>query len=221
MRSVACFLSMFLPFALRRLFLRAFLGYEIHPTSRIGFAYVAPKKLIMEPGSRIDHLTVAKGLDLVHLKQHSSIGRLNWISAFPSGSAVHFSHQPGRKPQLTLDEHSAVTHRHIIDCTDSISIGKFSTIAGYRTQLLTHSIDLERSRQSSSPISIGNYCFVGTSCVILGGSSLPNYSVLGADSLLNKKYLDEYCLYGGVPAKCVKKLDSGLAYFSRTIGFVE
>jgi hypothetical protein len=50
----------------------------------------------------------------------------------------------------------------------------------------SHSIDLHECRQSSKPFAIGEYCFVGTGCVILAGSELPDYSVLGASSLLNR-----------------------------------
>ena len=119
-----------------------------------------------------------------------------------------------------MEEHSAITNRHIIDCTNAVHIGKFSTVAGFRSQILTHSIDLEACRQSSAPVTIGDYCFVGTDCVLLGGSSLPNYSILGAKSLLNTSQQQEYYLYAGVPAKPVKELDRDFGYFSRTTGFV-
>lgn len=221
MRQIFMAMSIFFPFFIRRWLLQIFLGYRIHPTSRIGFSYVLPKILIMEANSRIGHFTVCKNLDLLHLKQHASLGRANWISGFPSGSSVHFTHQQGRRPELIIGEHSAVTHRHIFDCTNSVEIGNFSTFAGYNSQVLTHSIDLENSRQSSKPVSIGNYCFIGTDCVILGGGSLPDYSLLGAKSLLNKRYSDRYYLFAGVPARPVKKLSEEMLYFSRKEGFVK
>jgi acetyltransferase-like isoleucine patch superfamily enzyme len=212
---------MVFPFFLRRILLQALLGYELHPTSRIGFSYVSPKKLVLGPHARIGHLTVCKGMDLLQLDAHATIGRLNWITAFPSGKAIHFVHQPDRAPRLILGEHSAITHRHIIDCTHSIVIGAFTTVGGYHSQMLTHGIDLERSRQSSSPITIGRYCFLGTSCVVLGGSALPDYSVLGAKALLNKQYREQYFLYAGVPARPVKKISAESLYFSRREGFVK
>src|SRR4029079_13492242 len=106
----------------------------------------------------------------------------------------HFCHQPDRKPELVLEEHAAITHRHLIDCTHSVVIGRFSTFAGFQSQILSHSIDLTACRQSSAPVRIGAYCFVGTNCVILGGSELPDYSVLGAKSLLNHAYGDTHNL---------------------------
>ena len=211
---------MFLPWPVKRLILMSFCGFEVHPTSRIGIAYVAPKKLIMEENTCIGHFTVRVNLDLVHLKRNARVSRGNWITGFPSGSTKHFVHQKSRKPGLIAEEHSAITNRHIIDCTDTVTVGAFSTLAGFCSQILTHSIDIEKSIQSSEPVSIGKHCFVGTDTVILGGSSLPDYSVLGAKSLLNKKFEEEYCLYAGVPAKAVKKLSKSCAYFTRSTGYV-
>ncbi len=86
--------------------------------------------------------------------------------------------------------------------------------------MLTHSIDLQRSRQASRPITIGEYCFVGTNCVLLGGSALPDYSVLGASSVLNKAHTEMHWLYAGNPAQPVKALTGELQYFQRSAGFV-
>jgi acetyltransferase-like isoleucine patch superfamily enzyme len=174
----------------------------------------------MDAGSSIGHLTVCKGLDLLKIGEHAHIGRGNWITAYPSGPAKHFAHQTDRHPQLLLGAHTRITHRHIIDCTNTVSFGKFTTFAGFRSQILTHSIDIEASCQSSAPIEIGDFCFIGTDCVLLGGSSLPDNSILGAKSLLNKHCSQTFCLYAGVPASPIKELDDDLAYFSRVDGFV-
>lgn len=220
MKKILMLLSLLFPWPIRRQILKIFFGYQIHPTCKIGFAWVFPKQLIMDAHSTIGHLTVCKNLDLVHLGQYASIGRGNWVTGFPSRASEHFGHQEDRKPQLIVGDHSAITNRHLIDCTASVVIGKFSTFAGFQSQILSHSIDLEHCRQSSASVTIGNYCFVGTNCVILGDSALPDYSVLGAKTLLNKKYTDTHYLYGGVPALPIKKLSRELLYFSRTAGFV-
>jgi acetyltransferase-like isoleucine patch superfamily enzyme len=76
------------------------------------------------------------------------------------------------------------------------------------------------NRQDSSPISIGDYAFIGTNVTVLGGSTLPAYSVLGAKSLLNKNFDQEWKLYGGVPAKVIQDIPSDAKYFKRETGFV-
>ena len=210
-----------LPWPLKRLLLQRLFGYQLDPSARIGLAWVYPRRLRMAAGSRIDALTVAINLDLLELGAMASIGRGNWITGFPSGTdSLHFTHQPDRCGELLLGDHAAITKNHHIDCTNRVTIGSFTTIAGYHSQLLSHSIDLQHNRQHSEPIAIGAYCFVGSNCVILGGSVLPDQCVLGALSLLNKPLSETWCLYGGQPARRLKPIDPNAAYFSRSNGFV-
>jgi acetyltransferase-like isoleucine patch superfamily enzyme len=220
LNQLLMFLSILLPWPARRSILEKQFGYSIHPTSRIGLAWICPRRLIMEENSRIGHFTVCKNIDLLHLGAHAIIGQLNWITGFPSGNSRHFAHQTDRHPELILEAHAGISSRHLIDCTARVRIGAFATVAGFRSQLVTHSIDLPAGRQSSEPIEIGEYSFVGTEAVILGGSSLPHHSVLAAKSLLNKKWDEPYRLYGGVPAKPLKELPRDMEYFRRIEGFV-
>ena len=122
---------------------------------------------------------------------------------------------------LLLGTHSAITSRHLLDCTNTVSIGPFTTIAGFRSQILTHSIDLAVNRQNSAEVKIGAYCFVGTGCIVLPGASLPDYCVLGAGAVLNQPVSESHTLYAGVPAHAVKKLPADSGYFNRPRGFVE
>lgn len=220
LKNLIMLLSFLLPWSARRRLLEGQFGYSIHPSSRIGLAWICPRRLIMEERSSIGHLNLCKNIDLLHLGAHAIIGQLNWITGFPSGGGRHFAHQTDRRPELILDDHAGISSRHLIDCTARVRIGAFATLAGFRSQLITHSIDLEAGRQSSEPIDIGEYCFVGTDSVILGGSVLPHHSVLGAKSLLNKKLDAAFCLYGGVPAKLLRELPHEWEYFHRKEGFV-
>lgn len=221
MKIVIKFLICLLPWRSKRFFLERIFGYKIHPSARIGLSWIYPRDLIMLEGSRIGSLNVAVHLEEMVLEKFSKIGRSNWITGFPiNKDSVHFSHQSDRVSKLILGEHSAITKNHHLDCTNILSIGKFTTIAGYQSQFLTHSINIVDGRQDSMPIEIGEFCFVGTNVVVLGGSSLPNYSVLGAKSLLNRKWKECYFLYGGVPATPKKEIPKDARYFSRQKGFV-
>ncbi|MFL6594338.1 MAG: acyltransferase [Chthoniobacterales bacterium] len=220
MKKLLLLLSLLLPWNARRTFLVRQFGYEIHPSARIGLGWILPDRLIMEANTRIGHLTICKNIALLHLREHALIGNGNWITGFPLGPSPHFASETDRRPELIIGEHSAITHRHFIDCTNRITIGKFTTFAGFQSQMLTHSIDLEANRQASTPIRVGDYCFVGTNSVFLGGAVLPDYCVLGAKSLLNKAFTETHQLYGGVPAKPLQALPADYAYFHRTTGFV-
>lgn len=214
-------LILVLPWPLKRWLLQRRFGYVLAPTARLGLAWVFPKHLRMGHGTRIDHFTVAIHLDTIELGDHSLIGRSNWITGHPGDSRRHFTHQRDRRPQLIMGRHSAITKRHYLDCTHEIRIGNFTIIAGNRSEFLTHSIDVLAGRQDSHPIAIGDYCFVGTHCVILGGAQLPSQSVLAAGAVLTKSFQDPFSVYGGVPARFVKSLPADARYFHRTAGFID
>lgn len=209
------------PWPLRRWALQKWFGFELHPTAYIGWAWVFPKKLKMGAGAYIDHFTVAINLDSMTLEEKATIGRNNWITGFPLGNdTAHFKHQADRQPALVVGKGAAITKNHHLDCTNLLTIGAFSTVAGYHSQFLTHSINLLENRQDSAPIHIGDYSFVGTNVVVLGGASLPAHSVLGAKSLLNKPFIEEWRLYGGVPARPLNDIPHTAKYFTRQEGFV-
>jgi len=121
------------------------------PSSRIGLSLVAATEVELAENARIGHLNVVRGLSRLELGPHSIIAQLNWITGFPAGPSRHFAHQPDRRPTLRLGEHSAVTRPHLLDCTNSISIGRFTTVAGFRSQILTHSIDLATNARIPRP----------------------------------------------------------------------
>lgn len=214
-------LVVLLPWPVRRWVLVALYGYKIHPTARIGWSWIFPQELELGEGARIGHFNVAIHLRSVRLGPHAVIERSNWITGYPAGGPRHFTHRPERDPALVLGEHAAITKGHHFDCTERIEIGAFTIVAGYRSQLLTHSIDLERNRQDAAPIAIGAHCFVGTNVAILGGARLPDRSVLGAKALLNAAFTEPGWLYAGVPARAVQALPADAAFFRRTVGMVD
>lgn len=221
MKSFIKFIILFLPWRIKRLILQKCFHYKIHPTAKIGISYIYPQYLEMKEGAHIGHLNIAIHLDKIIIGKNSTIGRKNWITGFSTKTtSKHFSHQLERKSELIMGNESAITKNHHIDCTNSIIIGNFVTIAGYYTQMLTHSIDLKENRQNSLPIIIEDYCFISTRCILLGGCKLPNHSTLAAGAVLNKNYSESWTLYAGVPAKPIKAIEKTEKYFTRQSGFV-
>lgn len=214
------FIILFLPWPLRRWLLQRAFGYQIDPSARIGLAWVYPKNLHMGKQTRIGHFTVAIHLDSIVMGDYATIGRSNWITGYPSDSDTHFAHQKDRIPRLVLGEHSAITKSHHVDCTNEIRVGRFSSVAGYQSQLMTHAIDIVSGRQHSEPIEIGDFCFVSTRCIILGGARLPSQSMLAAGAVLTKKFDQSFSLYGGVPARFLKEIPKDAKYFHRQTGFI-
>lgn len=205
-----------LPWKLRRFLLIKIFGYEIDPKAKIGLSYIYPDKLVMKRGAYIGHLNVAIHLHAIVMDENSCIVQQNWITGFPLKDQTYFAAYTNRSPELFMGKEAAISKKHLIDCTDKVSIGAYTSIGGYNTQILTHSTSLEKNDQSCAPIIIGHHCFIGTRSIILPGSVLPNQSVLGAGALLQKKFTEPFSLYGGVPAKFIKKVNENYLFFYRT-----
>lgn len=221
MRTLINLIVVILPWPLKKKILKTFYKYQIHDSAHIGLSYIFPKRLVMEEGASIGHFNTAIHLDYMFLGKNATIARNNWITGFPTGTTSrHFAHQKDRISELILGDESAITKKHHLDCTNSITIGKYTTIAGYNSQFLTHSIDIYEGRQDSHPIEIGDNCFISTGVIMLGGSKLPNNSILAAGAVLNKNYTDEWKLYAGVPAVPRKDLPHDAKYFNRKQGFI-
>tara|TARA_B110000908_G_C10253247_1_gene453557 strand:- start:820 stop:1470 length:651 start_codon:yes stop_codon:yes gene_type:complete len=209
------------PWFIKKWVYRAF-GYTISDTAHVGLSWLYPDNMILADGARVGSLTVCKNISLLKLDVNARIGALNWITGFPliQNYQGYFSSELDRSPSLILGSESAITARHMIDCTACITIGSFSTIAGVRSQFLTHGIDISLSRQISASITVGDYCFIGTGCIFLKGCVIPNFSVVGAGSIVNSVQSEEFCLFAGVPAKKIKNIHSNAGYFLRLKGVV-
>ncbi len=202
-----------LPWLVRRPLLQLFLGFRLHPTSRIGLSVILAKQTILEEGARIDHFTLVSPLALIHLHAHATIGRGTRIAGGQKSYA--YVREPDRVSALIMEEHSSITRDHLIDCTNTVTIGRYAVVAGWRSQLLSHSPDFETAVQTSAPIRIGAHCFLGTSCIVLKGVSLPDYCILAAGSVLRpSESYESYWLLSGVPAKPVKPLSPDTVFFT-------
>lgn len=209
-----------LPSKLKILVYNEFLNCDIHPTARLGFSYIKVKSIKMGPNTTIKSLCLIKNLELLEMGAKASIGRFNKISAMPLSEKRNFQSETNRFPALIMGRNAAIVSHHYFDCNNQITIGDFTIVAGSGTAFFTHSINIEKNLQETLPIEIGKYCLISSRCVIVKGAKLPDYSVLGANSMLHKTYTEPYCLYSGVPAVPIKQYDPNSAYFTRTVGFV-
>lgn len=219
-KFVFCVLIWPLPWFLRRLVFKYLFNYEIDRTAYIGRSIICCQKVRLGPGARIGDFTIIRNLGELSLGRLARIGTFNWIHGY-IGDGEHFKDCPGRVSKLELHDSAAITARHILDCTDLVSLGSHSIIAGHRSQILTHGISFSENKQMCSPVEIGRYCFIGTNSLVLRGSKLPNYSIIGAGSVYTiSDPQDDYSLFVGNPAQKVKTLSKEYAYFNRTVGVV-
>lgn len=219
MKRLIGLVSIFLPWSLKRQVLVRVFGFQIDRTATIGLSWVTPEKsLVMGPRARIGHLNVIKSVDEVRMDEGSLIGTLNWITANLAGfSEPELDERiKNRRSGLHLGRFSSVSTRHYFDCSDLIEIGDFSDVAGLRSVLLTHHMNIQSGQQYCLPINIGSHCFLSTNAVILGGATLPHHSILAAGAVLVDVQAESYSLYAGCPARRKKEYDHDIGWFRRS-----
>lgn len=209
------FLAVF-PSFLKCFCYRLFFGYKIGKRVKIGFsiidaqdctidddvsighlnALVSVKKLSVGEHTRIGHLNIIRGGDEVRLGRYTEIIRLNEINSIPDPVIV-----TAAEPIFILGDGSVITTSHKIDFTDKVEFGKRVILGGRNSSLWTH------NRQSTKPIIIGDYSYIGSEIRIAPGGEIPAKCIVGIGSVITKKFQGEYQLIAGVPAKMVKQLD--------------
>lgn len=210
----------FFPLSLKIFVYKKFFGAKIGKSVKIGFSVIDVHCLELADGSSIGHLNMLKGLDKLALGKSSKIGNLNWISGFPKNRTDFFQLDLDRVPELIIGAESSITNRHLIDCTGGVYMGDFVTFAGFRSQILTHSINIYESRQRATSVKFGDYCFVGTGVIVLPGAAVPKRSVIGAGSVVSNALEGENCLFAGSPARYIKDVGKDAIYFNRKTGRV-
>jgi acetyltransferase-like isoleucine patch superfamily enzyme len=95
-----------------------------------------------------------------------------------------------------------------IQAVNKIIIGtKTRTGPGVKIISANHDIISIDTLLPSSPIIIGDGCWLGANAVILPGVILGDHTIVGAGAVVTKPFEDGYCVVGGVPAKVIKNLD--------------
>jgi len=216
LKAVAVLPTLLMPWPLKRLYLRRLFGWHLHRKSRIGFSIILADKVVLEEGAWIGHFNLVMPIGLLNLNRHASLGFYNRVVGSQRGGG--YPNQPERVSALLIEEHSSITRHHIIDCTNTVRIGRFTIFAGFRSQILTHSPDFASSAQTTRPVEIGSYCFVGTGSIVLQGSRVPDCSIVSAGSVFGSDNGPTHYIYAGNPAQPVKPLPPDYDYFNREVG---
>lgn len=92
--------------------------------------------------------------------------------------------------------------------TTQIVFGKDCSL-GWKVTLNTsdgHEVWYNGDRiENESPIIIGDNVWLTPECSILKKTVIANCCIVTQKSVVNKKFLEEHCLIGGIPAKIIKK----------------
>ena len=91
-----------------------------------------------------------------------------------------------------------------LDGTGGLSIGKYCSISA-GTYILTHdtvkwALSGGKASYEYSPVTIGNYCFIGIHAVITRGVNIGDHCVVGAGAVVTKDVPD-FSIVAGLPAR--------------------
>lgn len=120
------------------------------PDARVGhFNLVQVRRLLLRNNARLGNLNVCKGPISLRLAENAMIGNRNTITRAVRGTTFGSA-------QFCLGKLAKITAGHSLDCTQTIRLGHYSTLAGKGSQIWTHGypdqhIDVVRSRAQQLP----------------------------------------------------------------------
>lgn len=197
------------------------MGHRIAPGARIGFSLILVRRIHMGRQARIGHfnfvvlrrMVLRDGaylgrMNIVHgplslwLEAKAGIGNTNKIVRGPAGPVT------SGPAMLRLGRLSKITADHRIDCTESVHLGHYTTLAGVGSRLWTHGYvhDLEgpgRYRVDGS-VHIGNNVYIGAGCTISAGVSIASGAMVGAGVTVARD-LPEAALYVSAPLRTLPR----------------
>ncbi|MBM6820166.1 acyltransferase [Clostridium saudiense] len=100
----------------------------------------------------------------------------------------------------------------LLDARAGITIGENTNISSY-TKFITgsHDIDDKKFVAEFKPINIGKNVWVGTGAIVLQGVTIGDGAVVAAGAVVTKD-IPDYEVWGGVPAKFIRKRSKDLDY---------
>jgi acetyltransferase-like isoleucine patch superfamily enzyme len=204
-----------LPSFLKRPLYRHVFGYRIGRGVRIGFTLLDAERVELGDGTRIGHFNLILRVGLLQMAPHAVIGfgniirggericlgaystvmRFNVLNAIPD-------HDCTTEPNsvLELGDGAFIVSGHRVDFTDRVRIGRNVILGGRNSSLWTH------NRQETAPITIADFCYLGSEVRVAPGASLPGECVLALGSVLAGVIEEPRSLVAGVPARVVRPL---------------
>jgi acetyltransferase-like isoleucine patch superfamily enzyme len=204
-----------LPGFLKRPLYRALFGYRIGRGVRIGIVLLDAREVDLGDGTAIGHLNlitrvgtlvtgqrarigmlnVIRGGERVELGDYAEVMRFNVLNAIPDHDCT-----TAPVSRLEIGAGTVVVSGHRIDFTDRVTLGRNVIVGGRNSSLWTH------NRQQTAPISVGDFCYLGSEVRLAPGSRLAERSILGLGSVLAGAIDTPGSLVGGVPAKVIRPL---------------
>lgn len=123
---------------------------------------------------------------------------------------VHFTSvvHGARRVRIGVGSAPGASPNCYIQGTNGIEIGDYTLVApGVGLVSANHSVHDLSVRETSDPIRIGRYCWIGMNAVVLPGVVLGDHTTVAAGAVVSRSFPDGYCVLGGVPARVLRTID--------------
>lgn len=150
-----------------------------------------------------------EGAQAIHIGSDVVIQSRGWIAAMERWGTQTF------RPRVEIGDHVRVGHQVMITAVNLVRIGEGCLlseqvfISDHVHQALPGPIPPTRQPLvPTGPVHIGRHCFLGIRCVIMGGVTLGDYCVVGANSVVTHSF-PAGSVIAGAPARLLKTLPIG------------
>jgi acetyltransferase-like isoleucine patch superfamily enzyme len=109
---------------------------------------------------------------------------------------------------FTLSYGAVISCQHSIRIGDYVMIGEYSSLRDSTHVYNTPGLPYSQQNDQAVEISIGNNVWIGRGCLVLPGTIIEDGVIVAAHSVV-KGRLEAYSMYGGAPAKFIKRIVTG------------
>lgn len=141
-------------------------------------------------------------------KRSRSIWQVSGVVEFVGKASIGHGSKISVRGKLTLGEKFNMTAESTIVCANEITFGKDCLLSWDILVMDTDEhplFDKEGKRiNEDKPIMVGNHVWIGCKCTLLKGATVPNNTVIAADTMLRTRLTGENQVVGGTPPTVLK-----------------
>jgi acetyltransferase-like isoleucine patch superfamily enzyme len=128
------------------------------------------------------------------------------------GSYVFMGARFASRHGFAMGEDTVLNENCRLDNRGRITIGNHVSISAETTILTAdHDVQSPRFTGRERPVTIGDYVFLGTRCMIMPGVTIGRGAVVGAGSVVTRDVPD-YAIVAGIPAKVIGQRNPDFSY---------